>query len=304
MRYLICILLCLVFGDLFAREVVDHRSLKVGVSYRVESMTRLMPNMEKEDEMAVFSKVKDIPEGGAFKVDAVESKYSGTWYKVRAITRDKKVIGAGYINSKELAKQHLTRYGILGTVKATEAVAVVAPASPEDKGPYRIFSTMSLNYVHPGTGTKAKRRILRIQLASNMTKAELKAVAEEMVEKSYGIDALMMYFYKPATDVKGPFTAGMALWSPNGKWDDAVKKAAKKFVFVYGAAEDRFDAKKVADIPVEEKRAAYTALVRAIEIDDKDAAQARAAMALKLGFTILQLRNIHDEGLYKGWPMR
>jgi len=291
-----------------AGKKIDERNLQVGESYRVDSLTSLMPEMKKADPMATISNVRYIPPGGAFKVDAVELKYRDMWYKVRAIDAKRQVIGAGYIHSSELAEQKLTTYGVKAVSASSATVPTVpvveAVADGVDGKAYKIVSSDALDYALASTQKKIKRKLFRIQLLKKMTDAELKQISEDIVKETYGMDAIAVLYYLPDTDLSGPFTAGKATWAPDGRWEDAAKPVAKKFVVEYGSVDDCLDATSVVDLPAEAKQAIYTKLIRSSEVEGKDETQTRAGLARENGITVQQVKQIKTEGIYKNWPMR
>lgn len=281
---------------------VNPKQLVVGSSYRVGSLTPLLAEMKQPDPMAVIRTVKHIPPGGAFKVDAMEVVYLDTWYKVRAISPQKKVIGVGYINSKALENQPLTPYGVT-TIKASRAVPKPAAVKPVDSRPYKVIFSKPVNYRSPGANRTINRENVSVHLKKDLTEEELKAVAKEIVGTLDGRDAVSISFYLPDSQTDGPFTAGKAVWAPNGKWEDAATEDDKKLTLEYGGALEKLSKSDILDLPLEQKQAVFKALMK-IDEEGTDRSLTRAAIATKHKLKISQVKKIKVEGIYKNWPMR
>ncbi len=84
--------------------------LKVGQAYMVTKQTPLMPSHSPADPIAALQKMKQIPEGGGFKVHGTFNKNGNPWYRVTAFDQGKKPIGTGWINSTALFRQQLKGY--------------------------------------------------------------------------------------------------------------------------------------------------------------------------------------------------
>lgn len=84
--------------------------LEVGQTYIVTKQTPLMPSHSPVDPIAALQNMKQIPEGGGFKVLDTFDKKGSPWYMVRAFDQRKKQIGAGWINSTALFGQQLKAY--------------------------------------------------------------------------------------------------------------------------------------------------------------------------------------------------
>jgi len=82
--------------------------LEVGQAYIVTKQTPLMPSHSPADPIAALQKMKQIPEGGGFKVHDTFNKNDNPWYRVSAFDQRKKQIGTGWINSLALLGQQLT----------------------------------------------------------------------------------------------------------------------------------------------------------------------------------------------------
>jgi hypothetical protein len=70
-------------------------------------MSHILREFEPADPLAAIQRIKQIPEGGSFKISAVRKKASSQWYQVTAIDKDNETIGSGWINSIALPGQDL-----------------------------------------------------------------------------------------------------------------------------------------------------------------------------------------------------
>ena len=84
--------------------------LEVGQAYIVTKQTPLMPSHSPADPIAALQKMKQIPEGGGFKVHDTFDKKGNPWYRVSAFDQRKKQIETGWINSTALLGQQLKAY--------------------------------------------------------------------------------------------------------------------------------------------------------------------------------------------------
>jgi len=91
---------------------LDPRALDIGATYVVSRSTPLMPFHSPPDPLEAIKKMKQIPEGGSFKVLEVYKKKvykenTTPWYRVTATGKDKESLGTGWINSTALVGQAL-----------------------------------------------------------------------------------------------------------------------------------------------------------------------------------------------------
>ena len=87
---------------------LDPLKLEIGQTYTVSKQTPLMPSHSPADPIAAIQQMKNIPQGGRFKVLEMVKKKINPWYKVTAFDNTK--IGTGWINSTALLGQELEAY--------------------------------------------------------------------------------------------------------------------------------------------------------------------------------------------------
>ena len=81
--------------------------LEVGHAYIVSKQTPLMPSNSPADPIAAIQQMKQIPQGGGFKVIEVYKEKTNPWYKVIGFDQRSKHLGTGWINSTALLGQKL-----------------------------------------------------------------------------------------------------------------------------------------------------------------------------------------------------
>ena len=85
----------------------DPQKLRIGQVFFVSKQTPLMPELNPSDPLKAAQRMKQIPIGGAFKIEEVQKRGTTPWYRVVAIDKDHKKIGNGWINSIALLGQNL-----------------------------------------------------------------------------------------------------------------------------------------------------------------------------------------------------
>jgi len=84
--------------------------LEIGQAYVISKQTPLMPSHSPADPVAAIQQMKQIPQGGGFKVLKVYKDKTNPWYKVIAFDQRTEQIGTGWINSTALLGQQLKAY--------------------------------------------------------------------------------------------------------------------------------------------------------------------------------------------------
>ena len=205
-RIILVIVAALAFcGSLQADDNPHPYDLEVGSAYVVSRRTAVMPEVEPADPMAALEKVKRIPVGGAFKILGIRMKDETPWYKVCAITADKKHIGIGFISGVALLGQTLTPFAM----ESSQAASPKEPRKPTE-GSYSIASFRDVDYGDPDTMRRIRRREYRVHLTRELTEPELKAIAEEVIAQAPPLDAILVFLYLPDSQPTGGYTAGRA----------------------------------------------------------------------------------------------
>jgi len=102
---------------------------------------------------------------------------------------------------------------------------------------YRIVDKEESNYRAPN-GQQFLLRDYYISLTSiNVTEGQMHSIAKEIVALDKEVNALLVYFFWPGTEKAKTYTAAMATYAPNGRWEDFQKEDPKQLVIKYGRAE-------------------------------------------------------------------
>lgn len=81
--------------------------LEVGRAYVVSKQIPLMPSHSPADPITAIQQMKQIPQGGGFKVIEVYKEKTNPWYKVITFDQGTAQLGTGWINSTALLGQKL-----------------------------------------------------------------------------------------------------------------------------------------------------------------------------------------------------
>ncbi len=84
----------------------------------------------------------------------------------------------------------------------------------------------------------ASRRLsVSIEIPLGRSKEEVEATLRKAaldLDAQERPDAIMVFGYRPGDDHKAAYTVGRAIYAPNGKWEDADKRAPKQFAIDLG----------------------------------------------------------------------
>ena len=175
---------------------------------------------------------------------------------------------------------------------------------------YRIVDKEDFSYRTPN-GQLFVLKDYRILLSStDTTSNEIQNIAKHIVTEENNASALNVYFFWPGTEKAGTYTAAMATYAPNGRWDDFQKSAPKELVMKYGRAKadltpppkSGFGFKPAAssrkqiywDLVNEEDRADMT---------DGDYDQSKRIISKRYGLSVSEVDRIQVEGVDNRWPI-
>jgi hypothetical protein len=299
--YALSIIFVLCVVSPLAGDEIDIKKLEVGSAYRISQETPLMANKTVRSSLAAaVEPLAQIPPGGAFRVTAVEVQGGWPWYKVAAITEERRPIGKGYVNSLDLLRQKIEPFG-LTTVKVETTKAPDQPAGPARRT-YYIAASRDMNYKDPHTQKYVKRREYKVKLAKEMSEEELSEIAEEIVEPVKDANAVAVLFYNRDCDTKGTYTVGKATWAPNGRWEDAGRMNDKELAVETGPPLGSIDEDGYVNYPINKKKVIFIELVELQDQGMTDKESCTAA-AKKHGLSLDQIARIGKEGVAKKWPM-
>ncbi len=78
-----------------------------GGSYKLAGAVDLLPALQPDDPIASAEAIKTLPAGTVLTVEAVETQFSVTWYRVRATDAAGEALGTGYVSGPSLGTQKL-----------------------------------------------------------------------------------------------------------------------------------------------------------------------------------------------------
>ncbi|MCZ6835375.1 MAG: hypothetical protein O7G85_06330 [Planctomycetota bacterium] len=200
------------------RMPVHAYNLEKGKKYRLTSRVPLMPRREGKD-VQDLGQVRQLDDGDVIEV--LEKDESGTnpWYHVNADGKSGQRIGSGWINSKALLRQELWE--------------------SEDAKNKTHDSYIMLGEVRDVSYANVKRLSIRIELPLSRTHEQVKATIRKAALDLYKKEgrrpkAINVFAYMPGDDHEMAYTVGKADYAPNGKWEDASKRAPMKFSIEIG----------------------------------------------------------------------
>jgi hypothetical protein len=149
----------------------------------------------------------------------------------------------------------------------------------------------------------------RIQVDRPLTEIQLQQICENIIKtENLGLyNALTFLFYLPDTDTEGFYTAGKAIWAPNGNWKDAGQVSTgdyskHSFLVEAGNALGNTPTPSDTGFPEKTRRQIFYDLV-ATQDSGVDAEKAYDVVAQKYGIPVDIVREIGIEGVLQGWPM-
>jgi len=149
----------------------------------------------------------------------------------------------------------------------------------------------------------------RVRVDSPLTEAQLRQICNDIIEtqKVGSYNAISFLFYLPGTDTQGFYTAGKAIWAPDGKWENASQVSTgdysrHRLAVEVGSALGDTPTPSDTDLSEETRRQIFYDLVVAQDsgVEDEEAYE---IIAQKYDVSIEVVRKIAIEGVMQGWPM-
>ena len=169
---------------------------------------------------------------------------------------------------------------------------------------YRIVETENLDFA------KTRRSQLRIEVDGPKSESDLRAICENIFISHGDLrfrNAVEFLFYLPGTDIQRFFTAGQAIWAPDGKWENANLVVAgdnhrhQLTIKVGNAIGNRIIIDEAA-LPESMKRKIFYELVKTQDAGVGDT-EAYTLMARKYNLPEKMIYQIAGEGAARGWIM-
>jgi hypothetical protein len=169
---------------------------------------------------------------------------------------------------------------------------------------FKIVKTEDFSYAN------VKRIQYRISLYKDTTKNDIKHICDQLINNHKTknlVNAITFLFYSPGSGTDGAYTAGTAVWAPNGKWGDAGKVktgdySKHKLEITIGSALGEYKPKKSTKITIEKRKKIFYDLI--VE-QDKGVGDSKAyeIIAKRYKLDIKIVREIAVEGVMNNWPM-
>lgn len=149
----------------------------------------------------------------------------------------------------------------------------------------------------------------RIRVDGPLTETQLRQICEDIIEaqKAESYNAISFLLYLPETDVQGFYTAGKAVWAPDGRWEDAGQVntgdySRHKLSVEVGSALGDTPTPSDTGLPEETRKQIFCDLVAAQDrgVGDEEAYE---VVARKYEVTVDVVKEIAIEGVMKSWPM-
>lgn len=191
------------------KQPVSADSLEVDKSYRLSDRTPLMPRREGKDVRDIVN-VRHLDRGLIIEIAERDETELSPWYRVEATDSDGEFAGRGWINSKALVRQEIVE-------------VENPPKKPRDT--YKIVGGVEdVSYAN------VKRLSIRVQVPLHRTEDEVNATLKKAVLDLYEKErrrpkAINVFAYMPGDDYEMAYTVGVAIYAPNGKWEDADRSA-------------------------------------------------------------------------------
>lgn len=155
---------------------------------------------------------------------------------------------------------------------------------------------------------KVIRMTYRVKVEKEVTDDEIRIICKKIIpQEKKAYNAIAFFFYLPDSDIKGAYTAGMAEWTPFGKWASAKEVETGDYshhqlIVKSGNLLGKVPVSSIVDLPIEKKKKIYYELV-VLQDQGIDAEKSRKIIAKKYKITLDQLSNINVEATISGWPM-
>lgn len=240
----------------------------------------------KEEYEAALHEISRLPSDIYDKERIEKLKDKASW----SLARDKKI-----------ERDRISRIKNLYRIVEIEDVSYNTANDEAFLSPYN-------NRISKHGGRDVVRKSYRVVLSSSdLSKAQIKSIAEHIVSAAPPSDALVLFFYWPETGTAGAYTAAKATYAPNGRWEDAREHAPKHLVMDYGHTvaeltplyssnaklKSESERKKIFwDLVSEGNRAGI----------DGDSEEIARIIAEKFGIPVYEVPKILGEGVGKNWP--
>lgn len=185
-------------------------------------------------------------------------------------------------------------------------VTTVSGAPPT----YRLAQKEDISFVDMATKRRIVRWEYRVHIPDNISESDLTNISSNIVataKQSGPVNAVGIFFYLPDSDPKGLYTAGKAVYAPNGKWEDAAKSMAGSYhrhrlSLTVGNAMGIATPQTTTKLSEPQKKKLFYDLV-ALQDKGVRPKDSYSRIAAQHGLSEKEVTDIQLEGTTRGWPM-
>jgi hypothetical protein len=204
---------------------------------------------------------------------------------------------------------------IVPPIPKTDVSAPAKIQNPSEKPasfPYEVLDRKVNRFL------SAIRITLRVQCLRDPTESDLRGIGEDLIRQETSrqdINALEIFYFKPDTETLGTYTAGKAMWAPNGSWAQAADTRPGDYskhthVVTFGSAMAGVKYRTASEVPEATRRKVFYDLIASEDelerrhLEGPDAMKAaHDAVGRKYGLDRDTISKIWGEGLARDWPM-
>jgi hypothetical protein len=149
------------------------------------------------------------------------------------------------------------------------------------------------------------RRVYNVRVEKKLSKEELTSISNEIINKAISeknLKVITIFYYLPNSDENGAYTAGKAVWAPDGDISKVFTNLPCKLVVKAGTAIGDIPEDIIVSLPMSIKNDIFE---RIIINQDKgmETKQSYKEAAKQFEITPEQAEAVLFEGISKGWPM-
>ena len=175
---------------------------------------------------------------------------------------------------------------------------------------YRVVEKEDFSYRTPNGQIFVLKDYRILLLSTDATSNQIQNIAKNIATEENNVSALNVYFFWPGTEKDGAYTAAMATYAPNGRWDDFQKSAPKELVMQYGRAKAASTPQPRSDFgfkpALSSRKRIYWDLVNEedrADMADGDYEQSKRIISKRYGLSVSEVDRIQVEGVDNRWPI-
>jgi len=174
---------------------------------------------------------------------------------------------------------------------------------------YRVVDKEDFSYRAPNGQLFVLKDYRILLLSTDATSNQIQNIAKNIATNENNVSALNVYFFWPDTEKAGAYTAAMATYAPNGRWDDFQKNSPKELVMKYGRAKAESTPQRRSDTEPQPASSSRKKIYRDL-VNEEDRAgiagdyeQCKQFIAKRYGLSVSEVAKIQVEGVDNRWPI-